>query len=400
LKALFLTNRVPFPAKSGYPIVVYNTIKGLLALGVEITLFSLNPSKHWVDTEDLNDPVFEQIQFRTFELDTDVNIWDALCNIFSNQSYNVSRFYNDDAARMLEGILREGEFDIIQFESLFVVPYLNVVKENSKARLIYRAHNILFNVWERISQSERFRPRRHYLEFLARRLKAYEAEQINRFHKVFAISEPDRQSILRLGCAIGLEVFPVALDFSHYRVEPSNGGAPTLFHLGSMDWRPNKEGIEWFLSEVWPDIEELNSELRFYIAGKNMPKHLFNYDSDNVVVEGQVYDAVEFMNSKSIMIVPLLSGTGMRVKILEGMAMNKCIIATTIAAEGIVCEHGKDILLADTPDEFYRCILQCITNPNKWKEIGNRARKTAERHYDIGLISERMFNVYNELLNG
>lgn len=400
MKALFLTNRVPFPAKSGYPIVVYNTLKGLLALGVDITLFSLNPGKYWVDTEDLNDPVFEQIKFHALELDTDVNIWDALCNIFSNQSYNVSRFYSDDAARMLEGILREGEFDIIQFESLFVVPYLTVVKENSKARLIYRAHNILFNVWERISQSERFRPRRHYLEFLARRLKAYEAEQINRFHKVFAISEPDRQSILRLGCAIGLEVFPVALDFSHYRVEPSNGTSTTLFHLGSMDWRPNKEGIEWFLNEVWPDIEELNSELRFYIAGKNMPKHLFNYDSDNVVVEGQVYDAVEFMNSKSIMIVPLLSGTGMRVKILEGMAMNKCIIATTIAAEGIVCEHGKDILIADTPDEFYRCILQCITNPNKWKEIGNNARKTAERHYDIGLISERMFKVYNELLNG
>jgi glycosyltransferase involved in cell wall biosynthesis len=399
LKALFLTNRVPFPAKSGYPIVVYNTIKGLLALGVEITLFSLNPNKHRVDTDDLYDPVFEQIQFRSFELDTDVNIWDALFNIFSNQSYNVSRFYNDDAARMLEGILREREFDIIQFESLFVVPYLDVVKANSQARLIYRAHNIVFNVWERISQSERFRPRRHYLEFLARRLKTYEAEQINRFHKVFAISEPDRQSILRLGCEISLDVFPVALDFSHYQVEQPKEGFPTLFHLGSMDWRPNKEGIEWFLNEVWPDIEELNSELRFYIAGKNMPRHLFDYDSDNVVVEGQVYDAVEFMNSKSIMIVPLLSGTGMRVKILEGMAMNKCIIATTIAAEGIVCEHGKDILLADTPDEFYRCILQCITNPNKWKEIGDQARKTAERHYDLGIISDRMFSVYNEILN-
>jgi glycosyltransferase involved in cell wall biosynthesis len=399
LKALFLTNRVPFPPKSGYPIVVYNTIKGLLALGVEITLFSLNPNNHWVDTEDLYDPLFQQIQFQTFDLDTDVNIWDALFNICSSQSYNVSRFYNDDAARMLEGILRETEFDIIQFESLFVVPYLDVVKENSKARLIYRAHNIVFNVWERISLSERFRPRRHYLEFLAKRLKAYEVEQVNRFHKVFAISEPDRQSILQLGCEISLDVFPVALDFSYYRVEPSKVSFPTLFHLGSMDWRPNKEGIEWFLDEVWPDIEELNSELRFYIAGKNMPKHLFNYDSDNVVVEGQVYDAVEFMNSKSIMIVPLLSGSGMRVKILEGMAMNKCIIATTIAAEGIVCEHGKDILLADTPDEFYRCILQCITNPNKWKEIGDNARKTAERHYDIGTITERMFSVYNELVN-
>jgi glycosyltransferase involved in cell wall biosynthesis len=399
LKALFLTNRVPFPPKSGYPIVVYNTIKGLLALGVEITLFSINPKNHWVDTDDIYDPVFESIQFHTHELDTEISIWDTIYNFVSNQPLNVYRFYSDDAARGLENLLRESEFDIIQFESLFVVPYLDVVKENSKARLVYRAHNIVYDVWERVSQTEKFKPRKKYLQFLARRLKAYETEQINRFHKIFAISEPDRQNILQFGCEISLDVFPVALDFSQYKVEPSKANFPTLFHLGSMDWGPNREGIEWFLSEVWPDIEELNSELRFYIAGKNMPQHLFDYDSDNVVVEGQVYDAVEFMNSKAIMIVPLLSGSGMRVKILEGMAMNKCIIATTIAAEGIQCEHGKDILLADTPDEFYRCILQCITNPGKWKEIGDNARKTAEKHYDIALIAERMFSAYNQLLN-
>ena len=399
MKALFLTNRVPFPPKSGYPIVVYNTIKGLLALGVEITLFSLNPNKHWIDTDDIYDPVFDKIQFHTHDLDTDVNLWDALFNIFSNESYNVSRFYSDEAAHSLENILRETDFDIIQFESLFVVPYLDVVKANSKARLIYRAHNIVYDVWERIAQTEKFRPRKLYLQFLARRLKAYETEQINRFHKIFAISEPDRQSILKFGCEISLDVFPVALDFREYQPVTLKTTFPTLFHLGSMDWGPNKEGIEWFLSEVWPDIEELNSELRFYIAGKNMPRHIFEYDSDNVVVEGQIFDAVEFMNSKSIMIVPLLSGTGMRVKILEGMAMNKCIIATSIAAEGIVCENGKDILLANSPDEFFRCILQCITNPGKLKEIGNNARKTAERHYDISSVSQRMFSVYSELLN-
>lgn len=399
MKALFITNRVPFPPKSGYPIVVYNTIKGLLALGVEITLFSINPNNFLVDTDDIYDPVFESIQFYSHEVDTDISIWDALFNIFSSESLNVSRFYDDEAARILENILRETEFDIIQFESLFVVPYLDVVKENSKAKLVYRAHNIVYDIWERVCQSEKFRPRRYYLQFLTRRLKAYETEQINRFHKIFAISEPDRQSILKFGCEISLDVFPVALDFSQYKAEPSKTSFPTLFHLGSMDWGPNREGIEWFLSEVWPDIEELNSELRFYIAGKNMPKIFFEYDSDNVVVEGQVYDAVEFMNSKAIMIVPLLSGSGMRVKILEGMAMNKCIIATTIAAEGIQCKHGKDILLADTPDEFYRCILQCITNPNKWREIGNNARKTAEHYYDIASISKRMFDAYIQLLN-
>jgi glycosyltransferase involved in cell wall biosynthesis len=399
LKTLIITSRVPFPVNSGYPIVVYNTIKGLLRLGVDITLFSINPSKHRVDVDDIYDPVFDSIKFHSFSLDTEVNIWGAFFNIFSNQSYNVSRYYDDEAAKLLEEVLKENEFDIIQFEGLFIVPYLDVVKANSKARIIYRAHNIEFDVWERIAMTESFTPRRRYLQFLARRLKVYETEQINRFHQIFAISEQDRQSIVRFGGEASIEVFPVALDFDKYVSDTSKTSFPTLFHLGAMDWRPNKEGLEWFLDEIWPDIEKLSSELRFYIAGKNMPREFFEYDSDNLVVEGEVFDAVEFINSKAIMIVPLLSGSGMRVKIIEGMAMSKCIIATSMAAEGIKCMHDKDILIADTADEFYRAILKCITNPNKWREIGENARRTVERDHDISSISKRMLNIYQKLLS-
>lgn len=398
MKILFLTGRVPFPPNSGYPIVVYNTLKGLQNLGAEISLFSINPTKDKVDVDDIYDPVFEKINFTSFDLDIDVNVWGAFFNIFSNQSYNVSRFYDEDAAKQLENILHEQEYDIVQFEGLFVVPYLDAVKQHSKAKLIYRAHHIEFDVWERLAASEQFRPRRFYLNFLSRRLKVYETEQINRFHQVFAISEPDRQHILLMGCQTRLAVFPVAIDFEKYVVDTSKTSFPTLFHLGAMDWRPNKEGLEWFLDEIWPDIEKLSGELRFYIAGKNMQKQFFDYDSENLIVEGEVFDAVEFMNSKSIMIVPLLSASGMRVKIIEGMAMQKCIIATTMAAEGINCEHGKNIMIANTADEFYRAILQCITQPNKWKEIGVNARKTVERDHEINSNAKRMLGIYNELI--
>lgn len=397
MRVLVLSHRVPFPPNSGYSIVVYNTIKGLLSEGVEVSLFAINSSKHWVDVDDIYDPVYEKIDFHSFQIDTEVNIWGAFFNIFSNQSYNVSRFYDDDAEKLLENLLREQEYDIIQFEGLYVVPYLDVVKENSKAKVVYRAHNIEYEVWERLSISEKFIPRKHYLEFLSRRLKTYETEQINRFDQVFAISEQDRQNFLLIGCQTRLDVFPVAIDFKNYQIDEGKTVFPTMFHLGAMDWRPNKEGLEWFLDEIWPDIETLSGELRFYIAGKNMQKQFFDYDSDNLIVEGEVLDAIEFMNSKAIMIVPLLSGTGMRVKIIEGMAMQKCIIATAMAAEGIGYKMGKDILIANTTDEFYRLILQCITQPNKWKQVGLNARKTVEKDHDVYKNAKRMVGVYQEL---
>jgi len=374
-------------------------MKGLLQLGADITLFSLNPSKGKIDIEDISDPVFEKIRYHSVDLDTDVNVWSAFFNIFTNQSYNISRFYSEEAARQLENVLRENVFDIIQFEGLFVVPYLDIVKANSHAKLIYRAHNIEFTMWERLSHSESFLLRRKYLAFLAQRLKAYETEQINRFHQIFAISEPDRQSILRFGCEVPVTVFPVAIDLERYQVDKTKTSFPTLFHLGAMDWRPNREGLEWFLDDIWPDIEKLNKDLRFYIAGKNMQKHFFEYDSDNLIVEGEVFDAVDFMNSKAIMIVPLISGTGMRVKIIEGMAMKKCIIATTTAAEGINCKHGYDILIADSADEFYRSILQCIINPKRWMEIGENARNTVETDHGIILISSKMLEIYKQLIS-
>ena len=96
--------------------MVYNTIKGLLKLGVEITLFSINTHKHRIDVDDIYDPIFEQIKFHSFSIDTEVNIWGAFINIFSNESYNVSRFFDEDAARLLEDLLRENEFDVVQFE--------------------------------------------------------------------------------------------------------------------------------------------------------------------------------------------------------------------------------------------------------------------------------------------
>ncbi len=397
MKILFITKQIPFPPNSGYPIVVYNTIKGLLNLGAKISLFSLNPLRDQVEIEDIYDPVFKQINFYTQNVDSDVNALDALLNLFTKKSYNVSRFYTDEAAQKLENILREHTFDIVQLESLFTVPYLQLIKRHSDAKVVYRAHNIEFMLWERLADKPGFFLRKKYFTFLAERLRAFETEHINRFDYIFAISKPDRQSILHFGCAVPIAIFPVALDLNHYVVDRSQTSYPTLFHLGAMSWRPNEEGLAWFLDDIWPDIEKLDKDLRFYIAGKSMQKHFFEYDSDNVIVEGEVFDAIEFMNSKAIMIVPLLSGTGMRVKIIEGMAMKKCVIATTIAAEGINYTNGHDILIADTADEFYRSILQCMINPKRWMEIGDSARQTVEKYHRIRPICAEMMKIYEEL---
>ncbi len=115
----------------------------------------------------------------------------------------------------------------------------------------------------------------------------------------------------------------------------------SVFHLGSLDWMPNQEGVKWFVESVWPLVLAEQPKATFHIAGRDIPDWVNAYHGkNNVFVAGEVNNAADFMNSKEIMIVPLKSGSGMRVKIIEGFAAHKAIVSTTVGAEGINYENG------------------------------------------------------------
>src|SRR5690606_16649600 len=156
MRVLLLSNRVPFPPHGGYSIVVYNTIKELVELGCDVTLFSLNSSKHFVRPDRIKDPLLDSIKFSKYRIDTRVNIRDAFLNLFTNKSYNISRFYDVGCASKLAHLLRKNEYDIIQLEGLQVTPYYDVIKANSNAKIIYRSHNIEHQIWKKLSVQENF----------------------------------------------------------------------------------------------------------------------------------------------------------------------------------------------------------------------------------------------------
>ncbi|HRJ36824.1 MAG TPA: glycosyltransferase family 4 protein, partial [Flavobacteriales bacterium] len=172
---------------------------------------------------------------------------------------------------------------------------------------------------------------------------------------------------------------------------------PSLFHIGAMDWTPNSEGIEWFLKEVWPIVRKSYPNLKFHLAGRKMPDDLMNNAPENVIVYGEVKSATAFMNSKSIMVVPLLTAGGMRVKIIEAMALGKAVISTRIGAEGIDCRKGENILIANSPEEFSQAISQLIENQQLFTSIGINARKLVEQHYDNRLLTRDLLNFYHSL---
>ncbi len=395
MRVLLLTNRVPFPPHGGYSIVVYNTIKELVALGCDVTLFSLNTTKHFVKPDKIKDPLLDGIKFSKYSIDTRVKIKDAFFNLFSNKSYNISRFYDAGCASKLAHLLRKNTYDVIQLEGLQVTPYYEIIKANSKAKVIYRSHNIEHQIWKKLTVKESFLPRKAYFGLLSKRLQSYEHKVINNFDALMAISAVDEHFFKSIGCQVPIHTFPVGLNLSNYQNNFNLTPHKSIGYIGSMDWRPNAEGLNWFLEKVWPSIQSLGTDIKFHLAGRNLPQQYVS--AKNFLVEGEVDNALEFISKQHVFIVPLLSGSGMRVKIIEAMALGKCVIATSIAAEGINYQHDENILIADKADDFYKQILRCFTDKTLIHRIGKQASQLIKAHHDNLQISQRVLQVYKEL---
>ncbi len=389
---------MPFPQNGGYPIVVGNTVKGLINHGHEVSLISLNVKKH-TDKIFERDELLNKIAYTEYDIDTRVSLIEFVSNLFTKNPYNIDKYYNAGFEKLLVQNLKDNQYDIIQLEGLFVVPYLAAIRKNSKVRVIYRAHNIEHQVWRRLAHQKGDPFKKWYLNLLARRVKTYELELLNKFDGIAVFTGQDKTSMLSFGAKIPLRVLPIGVDLTMYCPEPSKTECPSLFFLGSLDWLPNREGIEWFMDNFHKDIVDGDLKVKFYVAGNSIPEEFDEYEvPGKVFIQGEVDDALEFINSKSIMIVPLLSGGGMRVKIVEGMAMQKCIISTSIGAEGISFVHNESILIANNADEFYNAVLKCVRDEEYCRTVGQNARKLMEEQHDINKVTESLVDFYRSII--
>jgi len=193
-------------------------------------------------------------------------------------------------------------------------------------------------------------------------------------------------------------VIPTGIDISNYPVNEDENRI-LLFFIGALDWGPNQEGLDWFFREVWPEVRLKWPGLTLDLAGRN-PAYYFNgrIMPDNVRLEGEVEDAIEFFYHHTVMIVPLLTGSGIRIKILEAMAMGKTIISTRIGAVGLEAVHGEHLFLADTPAEYVSILENLQTRQDHLQIMGQKARQFVTENFDILALSEKLISFYKEQL--
>lgn len=396
MKILQISHRVPWPLNEGGTIGIYNYTRGYAEAGADVTLLSLDGKKHQTNTDEALAELGKYAKVTIFPINTDIKPLDAFLNLFSKQSYNVVRFYNKEFKTLIEQTLLNEVFDVIQVEGTFAAPYTSVVMRNKKKALtVLRQHNVEFQIWERLARNEQNPLKKWYLSLLSKRLKEFESQHLNPYDLIVPVTEDDGVIFRQLGCISEIVDAPAGIDTERWK--PSEkANLNNCYHLGSLEWMPNQEAMEWFLSDIWPMLVASFPDLRFSLAGKNMPSKFRNLQIPGVSVELSVSDAPAYVEDKGINIVPLKSGSGIRLKILEAMSAGKVVISTTIGAQGIRCIPEKDLLIADTPAEFLNQISKVLQNKDFANSISENARRLIVNEYSNKSVIEKLLKKFEE----
>jgi glycosyltransferase involved in cell wall biosynthesis len=399
MKILQLCKKFPYPLKDGESIAVSSLAGSLAKQGCEITLLAMNTSKHFFKSEKWPQALHYYRNIYTVQVDNRIKIKDAFFNLFSSESYHVARFISPAFQRKLISLLQSESFDVIQLETLYLAPYIPVIRKYSQAIVSMRAHNIEHEIWRRITENTRFGPKKWYLKHLTGKLKRYEIEQLKNYDVLLPITPRDLEIFQALGYKNKAVVIPIGINFEDYKPSfDSFHKDLTISFIGSLDWMPNQEGLMWFLEKVWGRLSKKFPKLKLHVAGRNMPDWIKSKRIKNVVFHGEVPDATDFINQHSIMVVPLLSGSGMRAKILEGMALGKVVISTSLGLEGIEAKDKKQVLIANDEKEFVRVFDFCYELNGELEQMGKDAQRFVNWHYDSSEIAGRLAETYASLL--
>jgi glycosyltransferase involved in cell wall biosynthesis len=239
--------------------------------------------------------------------------------------------------------------------------------------------------------------KRWYLRVQNKRLLKFEVESFHKVDVVVTITDADKDYIHISYPKLDVITCLTGVDMNDYEQSAVKKQENTIFSFGSMDWMPNKEAVEWFLDNCWDRIRSKHPGCKFIIAGRHMPDKFKTSSLPNVQVIENVNNNRDFYSTYAIMLVPLLSGSGLRIKIIEGLAYGKAIVSTSIGAEGIPITNGKQMLLADSPDDFVNAVDRLLSSTEERKKLEQNAKAFAREHLENKQITRELLDYYSKL---
>lgn len=389
MKVLVLDEEIPFPLNTGKRIRTWNLL-GRLKDRHEITFLSWGRG---------NPPAeFDGVRFIGLGRDLPaMRGWPFYAalgwNLLSPRPYSVDRHVSAEFKAKVREILGRERFDLVHCEW---TPYIEAMQGlTDRCPTVLSAHNVEAQIWKLYLQTETNPLKREYIRIQHRKFERFEREAARACECVTAVSQQDADVFRSHGCA-NVRVIPNGVDEAYFHVRPDPIRPRSMVFTGSMDWRPNQDGIAHFLAEIFPRIRTLVPDVSLRIVGRNPPSWLADMAAHmpDVTMTGTVDDVRPFIAESALYIVPLRVGGGSRLKILEALAMGKPVLSTTIGAEGLLLDDGEHLILRDSPQEFAEIAALALREPEKFEALGVRGREKVLEFYTWDRIAMAMGKVW------
>jgi len=319
-------------------------------------------------------------------------------NLFSKYPYIVSSHHSRLFKNEMKKAIEEISPHLIVCEW---TPYAVFVEDIKDIKKVIVAHNIETHIWRRYHENEKGKLRKWYIGKQAEKLETFERAVFRRVDGATAVSEIDATDIHSFDHRLPVKVVQNGVDLDYFTPDDSEPAGNSLVFVGTMDWRPNQDAVIYFSNEIFPLVKDRNPDAEVYFVGRNPPSHIRELDSrPGINVTGSVDDVRPYIRRGTVYIVPLRIGGGTRLKILDAMAMKKAIVSTVIGAEGLDVNHGENILLAESPEQFAAEVETLFNEPDLSKRLGENGRELVEKKYGWDHLSGKLEDFLNMVVKG
>jgi polysaccharide biosynthesis protein PslH len=412
MRVLFVTEKFPYPLDTGGNVRSFHMLRALSGEHDVTVLATTQGEVQEAHVRELR-KVCRDIRLVEVEPQTTRRDLAAfLRSLFGGPPFVLSRHEREpvgDAVRSCLGRTarvepgedpadRQAGFDAVHFNHLDAAVYEPIVPPG--VLRILDEHNVVTNQVRMTLASEARVARRMVLAFERSRLARYEAETCNLMDLTLVCSQDDAQALRGLGVHRSIAVIPNGVDLDYFsRTLGRTGDRTTAVFLGTMDYEPCDTGVLHFCEHILPLVRRKLPALQLVVVGRNPSTRLRSVAAADprIVLRGRVDDVRPHVQGAGVFVVPLLGGSGTRLKILEAMAMGVPIVTTSIGVEGIDAVHGRDIRVADAPEEFAAAVVGVLDNPQEAAALATSARALVERQYGWRAIGGRLLEEYRTL---
>lgn len=376
MRILLLTPSLPWPPMWGFNIRVLNILRELAAHN-SVSLLCYGGGEPDAQARETISAICDRV-FIVPETGRSIRQRRLLQagTVISPRSFHLRRYVSAEMQARLTQILRDGAYDLVQVESSAMASF-----DFGNTPIVLDEHNLEYELLRRSNAVESSRIRRAFAATESRKVEREEISTWNRVKGCVLTSEREQAVVQRAAPGVATAVVPNGVALDYFQPSAAEVTPGSIVFTGLMTYRPNADGVSYFIRRILPAIRASRPDAVFTAVGWGLPDDVRPLLGEGVFHTGRVDDIRPYLAKASVVVVPLRIGSGTRLKVLEALAMAKPVVSTTVGCEGIDVSHGEHLLIADAPAAFAAAVTSLLEDPAEAAALGRRGRAMVESRY-------------------